>query len=86
MMPAANRVVEIVVAVERHATPAELIVRYMITHGYSRHHRTERLADPAEIALDGIEYKDEYYHLDRAPTLIVGGENRTGPGTVPSAA
>jgi hypothetical protein len=55
VVPAADRVIEVVVALQRHAAPADLVVRYMITHDNSRHRRTESPIDAAEIAQEHLE-------------------------------
>ena len=36
VVPTADRVIEVVVAFQRHAAPARLVVRYVITHYYCR--------------------------------------------------
>lgn len=67
VVPAADRVIEVVVALQRHAAPADLVVRYVITHDNSRHRRTEPLIDAAEIAQEQLECALEYYHVTTLP-------------------
>ena len=67
MVPAADRVIEVVMALQRHAAPADLVVRYVITHDNSRHRRTEPLIDAAETTQEQLEYTLEYYHVTQPP-------------------
>jgi hypothetical protein len=50
MVPAADRVIEVVVTLQRHTAPAGLVVQHMITHDNPRHRRIGSLIDTAEKA------------------------------------
>jgi hypothetical protein len=67
VVPAADRVIEVVMALQRHAAPADLVVRYVITHDNSRHRRTEPLIDAAETTQEQLEHTLEYYHVTPPP-------------------
>ena len=67
VVPAADRVIEVVMALQRHAAPADLVVRYVITHDNSRHRRTEPLIDAAETTQEQLEHTLEYYHVTPLP-------------------
>jgi hypothetical protein len=67
VVPAADRVIEVVMALQWHAAPADLVVRYVITHDNSRHRRTEPLIDAAETTQEQLEYTLEYYHVTPPP-------------------
>lgn len=54
VVPAADRVVEVVVALQRHAAPARLVVRYVISHDYSRQRRLEPPVHAAEITQEAF--------------------------------
>src|SRR6266516_6068610 len=86
VVPAADRVIEVVVALQRHAAPADLVVRYVITHDNSRHRRIELPIDAAEVAQEHLEYVLEYYHVTPAfcRRLVVRG--RRGPACGEDAA
>jgi hypothetical protein len=55
VVPAADRVIEVVVALQRHAAPAGLVVQYMITHDDPHASLTEPLIDTTEIAQEQLE-------------------------------
>jgi hypothetical protein len=55
VVPAADRVIEVVVTLQRHAAPADLVVQYVITHDNSRHRGIESMIDAAEIAKEQLE-------------------------------
>jgi len=55
MVPAADRIIEVVVAIQRHAAPAGLVIQYMITHDDPWHLRIEPLADMAETIPEQLE-------------------------------
>jgi hypothetical protein len=55
VVPAADRVIEVVVALQRYAAPAGLIVRHMITHNNPRHHRIEPVIETPETAQEQLE-------------------------------
>jgi hypothetical protein len=84
VVPAADRVIEVVMALQRHAAPADLVVRYVISHDNSRHRRTEPLIDAAGITQEQLEYTLEYYHVTPPPFDAIrrGGRRGTARGAM----
>src|SRR5215831_5776655 len=82
VVPAADRVIEVVMALQRHAAPADLVVRYVITHDNSRHRRTGPLIDAAETTQEQLEHTLEYYHVTPAALRHqrAGGRRGTARG------
>jgi hypothetical protein len=75
VVPAADRVIQVVVALQRHAAPADLVVRYVTTHDNSPHHWIESLLDVVEITQEYLKRVLEYYHVTPPP---VGALQRAG--------
>jgi hypothetical protein len=55
MVPTADRVIEVVVALQRHAAPAGLVIQYMITHDDPWQPRIESLTDTTEKNPEQLE-------------------------------